>query len=93
MESMEPTSRITAQASVAPSLVTRLQRDVLLELLREGDDGVDVAELAGRLRADLDSVWVAGAALEAAGLVQVAGDAVAAAPPARYFDALWPVAV
>jgi hypothetical protein len=71
-----------------------MQRLVLLELVVDPPDVPErLDELADRLAEPLEAVIAAGRALEAAGLAVHAGDTLAAAPPARYFEALWPIAI
>jgi hypothetical protein len=72
----------------------RTQRLVLLELLVDPPAALEpLDELAVRLREPAAAVRAAGAALAAAGLAVQAGECVGAAATARYFDALWPIAL
>jgi hypothetical protein len=72
----------------------RLQRLVLLELVADPPPAGDrVEDVADRLLEPRLRVQVAVTALEAAGLAARAGDRVRASATARYFDALWPVAL
>jgi hypothetical protein len=72
----------------------RTQRLVLLELLVDPPEALEpFDELAARLKEPAAAVRAAGAALAAAGLAVQAGECVGAAASARYFDALWPIAL
>jgi hypothetical protein len=72
----------------------RMQRLVLLELVVDPPHVPErVDELADRLAEPASAVRAAGAALEAAGLAVQEDDALAAAGAARYFEALWPIAL
>jgi hypothetical protein len=83
---------VTAPAPGTPE--HRTQRLVLLELLVDPPQVPErLDELADRLAEPAAAVRAAGAALEAAGLAVREGDALAAAVPARYFEALWPIAI
>jgi DNA-binding IclR family transcriptional regulator len=66
----------------------------LFELLADGRSApCDVGELAARLGEPPETVHAAATALAVVGLAEISGQTVAAAPPARYFDALWPIAI
>ena len=87
-------SHRTATAPVPGTPEHRTQRLVLLELVVDPPRVPErLDDLASRLAEPADEVRAAGAALEAAGLAVQEDDAVAAAGPARYFEALWPIAL
>jgi hypothetical protein len=89
---MHPHRNVMAPAAGTPE--HRTQRLVLLELLVDPPRVPEpIDELAARLNEPADAVRDAGVALETAGLAIGAGDDLAAAAPARYFDALWPIAL
>ncbi len=71
-----------------------VQRVLLLELLADPPaEPESIHELAVRLREPVGRIRAAAAALEAAGLADRARGRVRASASARYFDALWPVAL
>jgi hypothetical protein len=87
-------SHRTATAPAPETPEHRTQRLVLLELVVDPPDVPErLDELADRLAEPVEALRAAGDALAAAGLAVRAGDTLAAAPPARYFEALWPIAI
>jgi hypothetical protein len=87
----------SADATAPPTLGSeahRIERRVLFELLVEGrTGGCNISDLAARLDEPLEAVLAAATALAAVGLAEISREAVFAAPAARYFDALWPIAI
>jgi DNA-binding transcriptional ArsR family regulator len=95
VETTDDTTSLTPANNAPPagSAAHRLQREVLLELLTASAGESSIGELASRLDAEITTVRSAATALGDAGLAEVRGEAVSAAPAAIYFDALWPIVI